>query len=88
MLACNHATKAITGEHMSNELSNEKLAYRVNDLPRILGIGRNAAYALCKRPDFPSVKIGNSIIIPVDALNKCLATQLAQGDNQQGSAPE
>ena len=30
----------------------------IKDIMRILKIGRNQAYALCKRPDFPCIQIG------------------------------
>ena len=50
----------------------DKLTISVNELPKVLGVGRNSAYALVKRSDFPSVRIGRRIVIPVDALKKWL----------------
>lgn len=38
------------------------------DLPKILPIGREAAYSLCHSPGFPVVKIGRKFLISRDAL--------------------
>lgn len=40
------------------------LSLTVSDVSKVLRIGRNNAYDLCNSADFPSVKIGNRIIIP------------------------
>ena len=40
-----------------------------------LGIGNNAIYELCNQQDFPTLKIGNKIIIPVDGLRRWLVSQ-------------
>ncbi len=53
----------------------EKLTIKATELPDVLGIGRNTAYALIKRADFPSVRIGRRIVIPVDALKSWLERQ-------------
>ena len=70
----------------NNDNSGKALAYKVNELSEILGIGRNAAYELCRRPDFPSIRIGNRIVVPVDALNKWLEDQVKnqQADPSRG----
>lgn len=45
----------------------------IKELQDTLKIGRNAAYDLCKRSDFPCVKINKSIRIPKDEFNKWIA---------------
>lgn len=57
----------------------ERKAYRVSDLPELLGIGRSAAYALTRRADFPSLRVGSSIIIPAEALDRWLNQQVQKG---------
>lgn len=47
----------------------------VSGLCKYLSIGRNNAYKLCQRPDFPTVKIGSKIMIDVDDLNKWIEKQ-------------
>ena len=46
----------------------EKEALTVNELADVLSIGRDKAYCLVKRADFPSIKLGASYIVPVRAL--------------------
>ena len=49
----------------------EKRFLSVEELAKELKIALVNAYALCKRPDFPAVRISpRRIIIPVDALDK------------------
>jgi len=36
----------------------------VEDVSSMLGISRMAAYNLCRRPDFPAMRIGKRILIP------------------------
>jgi hypothetical protein len=40
--------------------------YSVDDIQRLLGIGRNSAYKLVNSKDFPALYVGNRIIIPTD----------------------
>ena len=52
-----------------------RLALRPKEAAAALGIGNNAIYELCARQDFPTLKIGNKIIIPVDGLRRWLVSQ-------------
>ena len=56
----------------------EKLTISATELPRVLGVGRNTAYELVKRSDFPAVRIGRRIVVPVDALRKWLERQASE----------
>ena len=52
--------------------------YSVEDIQRILGIGRNSAYRLVNEKDFPSVYVGNRIVIPADLFQKWVNQQAAR----------
>ncbi len=56
-----------------------KLALRPRELAVALGVGHNAAYALCKTEGFPSVRVGRNFIVPVDSLRRWLAAQAEGG---------
>lgn len=47
----------------------QKKAYSVTEMAKVLGIGRDKAYNLVRRDDFPAIKVGTSYIIPVVNLN-------------------
>lgn len=40
--------------------------YSVEDMQRLLGIGRNTAYRLAAEKNFPAIYVGNRIVIPAD----------------------
>ena len=50
----------------------QKKAYSVSEMAEVIGIGRDKAYNLVHRDDFPAIKIGTSYIIPVANLNQWL----------------
>lgn len=50
----------------------EKLTISVTELGKMLGIGRNGAYALVHRQGFPVIRLGKRIVIPLDALRAWL----------------
>lgn len=64
----------------------QRLALRPGELAEVLGIGRNAAYKLCSRADFPTVTVGRKIVVPVDGLRRWLEEQaedaLAQAEGR------
>lgn len=53
----------------------EKLTLTVPDLQNALGIGRDAAYELANRADFPKLRVGKRILIPRDAFMRWLEAQ-------------
>lgn len=57
----------------------EKLCYTVAELATVLSIGKNKAYDLVHRKDFPAIELGSRIIVPADALQRWLDAQ-AGGD--------
>lgn len=50
----------------------EKAAISVRQLAEQLGISLPKAYELAKQPRFPSIRIGNRIVIPKDSFQKWL----------------
>lgn len=46
-----------------------KMIYTVEELAEALGIAKANAYALCRQPDFPAIRVSpRRIVIPVDGL--------------------
>jgi len=56
----------------------ERMTMTVSDLQQAMGIGRNAAYDLVNRADFPKVRVGKKIVIPRDAFLRWLDRQANQ----------
>ncbi|MCL2496122.1 MAG: helix-turn-helix domain-containing protein [Clostridiales bacterium] len=52
--------------------------YSVEDIRRILGIGRNSAYKLVGETDFPSIYVGNRVVIPADLFQAWVSRQATQ----------
>lgn len=50
----------------------------VPEIQEALGIGRNAAYNLINRQDFPTIRIGRKVIVPRDAFLRWLEDQTQQ----------
>lgn len=53
----------------------EKLAYNAKEAATTLGISLPTFYELSNRADFPCVRIGRRIIVPVDSLRAWLAKE-------------
>ena len=62
---------------MKKEIVSNKLALSVAEMAETLGISRTTAYELVNREDFPSMRIGQRIIVPVDALDRWLERGVA-----------
>lgn len=50
----------------------ERETISVRELSAQLGISLPKAYQLVKEPDFPSIRIGSRILVPVDAFREWL----------------
>lgn len=55
-----------------------RLALKPREAAPLIGVGNNTIYQLCHRADFPAIKVGAGIIIPVDALRQWLNNQAVQ----------
>ena len=58
----------------------EKSTMSVQDLARQMGISLPQAYALVKEPDFPTLRIGTRILIPVEGFQAWLRAKSGSGD--------
>ena len=50
----------------------ERQVYKVEEVAKILGLGRTAAYELMKNPPFRVIRVGGSILIPKASFHKWL----------------
>lgn len=63
-------------EHMNEKRGIDVRKYlNVTDVQSILGIGRSTAYALMRRADFPTTRLGRKMVVDSAALD----TWAAQG---------
>lgn len=56
-------------------MNNNQKALNVKQLAEYLGVGMNTAYQVVKMPDFPALKLGKRIVIPVDLLENWITNQ-------------
>lgn len=56
----------------------EKLLLRPSEAAEAIGVGRSKAYALIASGELPSIKIGGSVRVPLDALKQWIDGQLAE----------
>jgi excisionase family DNA binding protein len=61
---------------MEKQLEN-RLALRVAEFAHAVGISRSKAYELIAAGDVPSIRLGGSVRVPVDAMKTWIARQLA-----------
>jgi excisionase family DNA binding protein len=54
----------------------EKLLLRPVEAAEAIGIGRSKVYELLAAGELPSVRVGSSVRVPVDALRAWIARQL------------
>jgi len=57
----------------------EKEFLTARELQEFLGLGQNTVYTLLHRQDFPSIRIGRSILVPKKQLMEWIAAQAAKG---------
>ena len=58
----------------------DRLTLNVTEAARLIGINKNAVYALCKTPGFPAIELGRRVLIPREALEVWL-NEKATGQN-------
>ena len=57
----------------------EKLAYNAKEAAAALGISLPTFYELSSRADFPCVRVGRRVLVPVDGLKEWLAKESNKG---------
>lgn len=60
----------------------EKLAINIEEFASMVGIGRSKAYELSRRKDFPSIRLGKRVIVPVDRLKVWLDEHAQEGNSE------
>jgi excisionase family DNA binding protein len=50
----------------------ERQTYTVSEVAKILGIGRNTAYEICRNGDIPTIRLGGRILVPRAAIHDLL----------------
>jgi excisionase family DNA binding protein len=60
-----------------NDKTHKPKYYNVADIQELLGIGRNSAYKLVTANGFPSIYVGNRIIIPADRFDQWVDEQVS-----------
>ncbi len=63
----------------------EKLTMSVQEMAQIMGISKPKAYELTHIHDFPAIRVGRKIIIPVESFQRWL--KRAAGDNENTEKP-
>lgn len=53
--------------------SDERATVTVEEAARLLGIGRNSAFAAVQRGEIPALRIGRRVLVPRAALERLLA---------------
>lgn len=56
----------------------DRLLLRPSEAAETIGIGRSKVYELLASGELPSIKIGNSLRVPVDALRAWIERQLGE----------
>lgn len=59
-------------------MQTERLALRVHEAADALGVSRAKAYQLISSGTLPSIKVGASIRVPVDALRDFISRQMTE----------
>jgi excisionase family DNA binding protein len=62
-----------------NQMDTDKLLLRPAEVANALGIGRSKTYVLLASGELPSIRVGSSLRVPVDALRAWIARQLKPG---------
>jgi len=64
---------------MNESINNVQATfYSVNDIQKLMRIGRNAAYNLVNEKGFPAIYVGNRIVIPADLFNEWVNNKATQ----------
>jgi excisionase family DNA binding protein len=60
-----------------NERPIVRQTYSVDEVARLLGIGRNSAYEAARRGDFPTITVGGRILVPKAPIDRLLGGEVA-----------
>ncbi len=51
--------------------------YSIDEVAKMLGIGRNSCYEAARRGDFVTIKIGHRLVVPRAAIDRMLSGESA-----------
>ncbi len=54
-------------------MESNKLTFTVEEVAKMLGIGRNSAYEAVARGEIPTIRVGKRLLVPKAALEKLLS---------------
>jgi excisionase family DNA binding protein len=69
-------------QEFDNNWDNLPEVLQISEIAQLLNISKGKAYYLCKRPDFPAVRIGRRILIRKDLLKFWLDNQMVFNDGK------
>ena len=61
-----------------------KLLLSATEVSNLLGLSRPSVYPLLHRADFPMIRIGGRVLVPVDGLRVWLTQQVQNGEEAKG----
>jgi excisionase family DNA binding protein len=61
------------------DTKNPRLLIRVSEAAEMLSVARSKAYLMVNAGELPSVRLGKSVRIPIEALKDWVAKQTAEG---------
>ena len=61
---------------MVPEKERQSRVVSVREAAKILGIGRDSAYAAARKGEIPTIRIGRRLLVPIDALERMLQGQV------------
>lgn len=61
----------------------ERLLYRPAEAADAIGVSRSRIYELIASGEVPSVRVGRTLRVPVDALRRWVEQQVAEGKTQR-----
>ena len=57
----------------------DKMCLKPKEVAELMGLSAPMVYDLCRRRDFPAIRVGRAILIPAAALEEWLLEQARQG---------
>lgn len=70
------------GTEGARTMTDGRLLLRADEAGRMLGLGRSKTYELIASGELPSIRVGNMVRVPVQALDEWLAQKTADAITQ------
>ena len=67
------------------QTGSEKETLTVEEVAKVLGIGRGLAYRMAQGGEIPTLRLGRRLLIPRPALNQLLGAQVAESKELVGA---